>query len=300
MKVFVLLFLFLLFQSCGKGIIETDVQNYEPKIVLEGYLIPGQDVQEIKVTRNIPLNVAIDRSELVLREATVKLTCLNDSSVYLFEYSPRVPGFHYYKKDLEIIYGKKYRLDVNTSIDGVNVHAWAVTRVPAAGLSIDEMRSTDSIGYLQRDETGALVKPNIVFKRSPQTNFYSFSIVALEADSSMFIYPPKNPYLLENVDAKEVQNNLLDYIYSADFIFNTPLTEGEEIHPLDWFHFRFYGSYRIIVSAGDQNMKDYLLTYKRVYENDGNLHEPVFHVNGDGIGVFGSAVNDTMYLKILK
>lgn len=300
MNVFLLLSLFFLLQSCGVGIIETGKQNYEPKIVMEGYLIPGQSVQEIKITRNIPLNTAIERSDLVLREARVKLTCLNDGSSYLFEYSPSVPGFHYYKKDLKIEYGKKYRLDVDAVIDGVKLHAYATTRVPFAGLSVLKALTSDSIRYLEKDRSGALTKPNIAFNRSPQTDFYSFSIAAMEADSTTFIYPPVNPYLGEDVSPKEVQNNLLDYIYSADFIFNTPLTDGREIHALDWFHFHFYGWYKIIISAGDQNMKDYLLTYKRIYENDGNLHEPVFHVDGDGLGVFGSSVNDTMYMKILR
>lgn len=299
MRVLFLLLPLLLLYSCGKGIIETGEQNYEPKIVLEGYLIPTQDVQEIKITRNIPVNTPVNRSELILQDATVKLTCLEDSSTYFFDYSPSVPGFHYYKKDLKIDYGKEYRIDVDAVIDGKALHAQATTRVPAAGLSIIEEASTDSIKYLDFDQTGTLTKPKIVFARSPQTDFYSFSIAATEADSSSFIYPPENPYLYGEVSAKEVQKNLLDYIYSADFIFNTPTESGLETHELDWFHFRFYGGYKIIISAGDQNMKDYMLTYKRVYENDGNLHEPVFHVQGDGIGVFGSAVNDTMYLRIL-
>jgi hypothetical protein len=216
---------------------------------LEGYLIPGQDVQEIKITRNIPVNTPLNRSELTLQDATVKLTCLGDSSIFFFEYSPSVPGFHYYKKDLKIEYGKKYRLDVDAVIDGKELHAQAVTLVPSSGLSIIDEVSTDSVVYLNHNQAGTLIKPKIVFSRSPQTDFYSFSIAASEADSSSFIYPPVNPYLFGEVSAKEVQKNLLDYIYSADFIFNTPTDSGLETHELDWFHFRFYGLYKIVVSV---------------------------------------------------
>jgi len=37
-----------------------------------------------------------------------------------------------------------------------------------------------------------------------------------------------------------------------------------------------------------------------VQEIDGNLHEPAFHIEGDGIGVFGAAVADTAYFEIVR
>ena len=37
-----------------------------------------------------------------------------------------------------------------------------------------------------------------------------------------------------------------------------------------------------------------------VQEIDGNFHEPVFHIDGDGIGVFGSAVTDTVYFSVTQ
>ena len=38
----------------------------------------------------------------------------------------------------------------------------------------------------------------------------------------------------------------------------------------------------------------------QVKEIDGNYHEPAFHFEGDGIGVFGSAIADTAYFWILR
>ncbi len=62
----------------------------------------------------------------------------------------------------------------------------------------------------------------------------------------------------------------------------------------------FYGQYRIIAYAGDENMKNYYLTHANVAEMDGNLHEPVFNIDGDGIGIFGSAIADTLYFTVLQ
>ena len=41
-------------------------------------------------------------------------------------------------------------------------------------------------------------------------------------------------------------------------------------------------------------------TYKNVQEFDGNFHEPRINIQGDGIGIFGSAIADTVFLKVKK
>ena len=37
-----------------------------------------------------------------------------------------------------------------------------------------------------------------------------------------------------------------------------------------------------------------------VQEEDGNFHESVFSIEGDGIGYFGSAIPDTVYVEVLR
>ena len=37
-----------------------------------------------------------------------------------------------------------------------------------------------------------------------------------------------------------------------------------------------------------------------VQEEDGNFHAPVFSIEGDGIGYFGSAIPDTVYLEVTR
>ena len=37
-----------------------------------------------------------------------------------------------------------------------------------------------------------------------------------------------------------------------------------------------------------------------VQEEDGNFHESVFSIEGDGIGYFGSVIPDTVYVEVLR
>jgi hypothetical protein len=48
----------------------------------------------------------------------------------------------------------------------------------------------------------------------------------------------------------------------------------------------------------DKNYREFLQTYNDVQEEDGNFHEAKFNIEGDGIGVFGSVVTDTVYIEI--
>lgn len=286
--------------ACGEGTVEVNDKNYQPKIVIEGYLYPNHPVAHIEISRNIPLNTKMTRQQLILSDAQVRITELEKNAEYQLVFDPQKASFHYPGSDLIIDYGKSYRIDATAQIDGKTLQASSVTQLPQKNFMIIDEQSTDSIHYHERDNGGDLKKPTITFRRSPGTDFYAFSIIALEADTSTFIYPPRNPYIFGNVKAKDVQENLYDLLYSNDEVFNTPKDEGVMSRELEWFHVMFFGRYRVIVYAGDLNMKNYYFTFKNVMEMDGNLHEPVFNIDGNGIGVFGSAITDTLYFNVLR
>jgi hypothetical protein len=187
-------------------------------------------------------------------------------------------------------------LDVQATIDGKELSTSSVTKVPFRGFNVIDSLSTDSIYFYQKDNQGKVLKPRIVYQRSVDTDFYAFSIVALDASASTFIYD--HPWV-RGIEEQDVIENLHELRFSRDTIFNTPETPGYTILNIEYFHTLFYGWYRITCYAGDANFKDYFLTHANVMEFDGNLHEPKFHFEGDGIGVFGSAIVETRYIKIL-
>ncbi len=284
--------------GCGKGVVEVDNTLYEPKIVVEAFLYPGHPVDHIKIMRNFPLNSKIQRDSLYLPEANVMLSDDQTGANYTLSYDSTRRSFSYPADELIIAPGRTYTLHVQATIEGQPLEASSTTTTPLPGFAIDTMLSTRTIRYLEHDLSGTLIKPQVHFQRSPGVDFYAFSIIALDGDLDHFIRPPRNPFIPPRWEEQDIVQRLDDLRYSHDLILNTPLTTGEMDRELQWFHFMFYGRYRIIGYASDQNFKDYFLTFQRVIEMDGNLHEPVMHFTGDGIGVFASAVTDTLFLTV--
>ena len=168
--------------------------------------------------------------------------------------------------------------------------------MPLAGFRIFDSLSTSQISFSNISTGGTLPRPVIYFNRSDQTDFYAFSILAMDADLNSFIYDV-HPWG-GNIERKDVEENFDTFRKSNDTVFNTPMVSDTTQWTVEWFHLWFMGRYRIIAYAGDNNMKDHYLTHANVIEMDGNLHEPEMNISGDGIGVFGSAIADTFYFEL--
>lgn len=283
--------------SCGEGIVDLDEQVFEPKIVIQGTIFPHQRVDDIKISRNFPLNTpAINKDDIVVKDAQVIL--LDEAgAAYDLRFNSRTARYEYRGADLVIDYGKRYTLEVSATIDGESLFARSTTTVPQAGFEILDSKSVlGEMVYRERDENNVLKNFEVTFARSPGTDFYALSLTAMDAEVSSFIF--ENPY--DDLDEQDVLEDFADFKYTYTWIQDTPLTAGESRIEIFWFFTWFYGNYRAVVYAGDKNFKDFLLTHNQVQEIDGNFHEPAFHIEGDGIGVFGSAIADTVYFRILK
>jgi len=68
-----ILFSILLFSSCGTPTISVDESTYEPKIVINGFLIPGNPVSKIKIDRNFPLGQTIDKNDIPLSDGRLPM-----------------------------------------------------------------------------------------------------------------------------------------------------------------------------------------------------------------------------------
>ena len=297
LNIFFILVSAILIFSCGESTVEIGKNTYEPKIVIDGYLYPGQKVQNIRITRNIPLNTNIDPTALILINADVQLVDLQSNKEYRLTFNPKNFSFEYSGTDLLIGFDKSYKLVVSAVIDGKVIAANSTTRTPNSGFKIiDELTTNQSIFYREKDSSGEVKNITITFVPSFGTNFYAFSMVSLNASDSSFIY--NNPYV--EVKTKDVIEELDRFKYQMRWLQNINSLGTSIKYDLDWINFWFYGDYRIIVYACDENFRLYVQTYKIVQEFDGNFHEPRINIQGDGIGIFGSAVADTVYLRIKK
>ena len=124
--------------SCGEGTVSIDQNNYEPKIVIDGYLYPDQQVDRIKILRNLPIGTNISKSGLVISDAIVVITDLNVTPNESHTLSFNADSLYYYYdgNNLNIQYGGIYRIDVQAIIDGNALEASSITKTPLAGFTI--------------------------------------------------------------------------------------------------------------------------------------------------------------------
>ncbi|MCG8605494.1 DUF4249 domain-containing protein [bacterium] len=283
-----------LLAACGEGSIVIDGSTFEPKIVIQGTLFPNQPVN-IRLMRNYPLGTTVDFDHLILTDAEAAIV---DGSGRTFglRLNPETEFYEYSGSDLQIVYGRTYTLEVSATIDGKELSAQSTTTMPQQGFRVLEDKSVlGPMRYRERDSNGDLIDFQVTFERSPETDFYAVSINALDAAISTFIY--ENPFGDFNED--DVEKDFNDFKYAFNWIQETPSGSGESTIEIFSFFTWFIGNYRAVVYAADRNFKDFLITHEEVQEIDGNFHEPALHIVGDGIGVFGSAIADTVHFTIL-
>jgi hypothetical protein len=287
----------LLLSSCGEGIVDIGADNYQSKIVVEGYLSPEHNVENIIIGRNFPLNTTISVEEMFIMDADVKITAIETGKEYKLQFDPVRKSYYYSGNDLIIGYNKSYSLAVSATIDGKILTTTSITTTPLKGFCIDKNLSTlGEMYYREKDQNGNLKNFNLVFNPSPQNKFYAISIVSMNAAIDKFIFD--NPY--NDVDTNDVKDDLVDYQYQDVWISNLKTDALSQSHIIEWVNTWFYGQYRTIMYAGDSNFKDYYITMNQLQEMDGNYHEPKLHLDGDGVGVFGSYIADTVYFTIKK
>ncbi len=289
--------LFLLITGCGDVSVNIDENNYNPKIVIDGYISPGQQVSGIILTRNYGLDMEIDLNDYLLTDADVTLTEIASGNSVELQMLFQPLGYADVDGTFTIESNKAYKLDVSAEIDGKSLTASSITTVPAIGFSVDDTQSQlGNFPYHAKDTNGDIINPLIIFDQSPSTDSYITSIVAQDASLDNFI--EENAFGLPKNQLEEEEQLVLELAHQWGWN-QTQLGNGLKGQiEVSWFAMWFYGNYQCIVYAADKNFTDYVLTHRDVQEIDGNLLEPKFHIEGDGIGVFGSFIADTVYFQV--
>ena len=280
------IFLALLVTNCGDPLVDISQEPYHPKIVVEGFLYPGSTISNIKISRNFKLNTKVNPDSLVLTPTVNKTQVTINNIPLLFDEKSRT----YYTNEITVETNKEYKLFVEAEIDGRIYSAEAVTVSPKKGFNVLE-------NDLGAKKFGA-DKIQIQFVTSPGVSTYAFSIIADSASTDNFIYENK---FFPNITPEKVEEKLNSFLFRFRFILNiNSFADITYLFELEQFDLWFYSPYRIVAYACNQDYKDYLLTAKNVKEFDGNFHEPKSNFTGDGIGVFASAIRDTVYFTLVK
>lgn len=296
-KIIIGLLLIFIIYSCGESVVEIGQNTYSPKIVIDGLVYPGNKVENIRITRNIPLNTKLEPEQVVLFTADVKIKDLQTGKIYQLFFNQNTLAFEYNGNDLIIDYDKSYKLSVSAYVDGKLLQASSITKTPANGFKIIDSESyIDTIQYLEKDESGNDKQLFVKFSPSFGTQYYAISIVALDAALENFIY--ENPYF--EIEEKDLEKELDRYKYQFKWLQNVNSVSPNIEYKIEWLDTWFYSNYRMIIYAADENYRLFAQTHKNVQEFDGNFHEPRMNIEGDGIGLFGSAIADTVYFKVIK
>lgn len=294
-RILITLFTIALF-SCGESVVELE-DTFEPKLVIEAFIFPNQKISNIKITRNFPLNTTPKPQDLIVRNAKVSITDLMTLKECNLTFNSKTLTYEYNAEDFKIEYDREYQLKVEGNSYGKDIIVLATTKTPKKGFSIIKEKTVNgSLSYRQKDENGLVKNLPLVFNISKGTSFYPVSIVSLDASEQNFIYD--NAY--REVKKDDLLKDLDNYKYRQRLIFNVNSNGDIYEYDITWTSIWFYGKYRMVVYAADENYRQFSLSYKNVQEFDGNFHEPKVILQGDGIGVFASMIADTVYFSIKK
>ena len=304
----VLLTVFL--NSCGEGVVEILNVSYQPKISIDGFLIPNQKVDKIHVFRNFKLDQDLNDVDFFPENTTVSI--MDNESGIDFDLSFHIPSvfnpdsidfeefyWEYNGGNLSIEYGHSYTLTVNAEIEGQQLRTQSTTSVPQQGFVINSLNFS-SLEFAQKKENGDFEFFEVSLQRSPGVTYYLATIRPLDTSFESLIVD----HLGGEISKEMYDESFEEITFGRSNIQNTPRDEpgniGESILRLFWFDFFFFSEYEIIVYAVDDNYREYLQTFQNVQEFDGNFHEAAFNFEGDGIGVFGSIIPDTTYIAVTR
>jgi hypothetical protein len=297
--------LLLWITGCGDPQVRVTNTSYEPRIVIAGLLMPDHPVNEIHISRNFRVNENPSQTPLLLPDAMAVLIEEETGERFELTFTPVESAFGAFfdfqksffayqgEENLTIRHGADYTLEVSAEMEGQELFARATTTVPERGFRIAAV-SHERFRYRERGTDDEVITPELTIERSPGTDFHLMTAVPLAPSPTSFIYD--NPFTDEDPNNLD----LGDFVYEFEWIQNTPLGSGLSSMQIFWWDLWFYGQHRIVVYAADANYASFLQTFDEVQEDDGNFHEPVFSIEGDGIGYFGSAIPDTVHVEILR
>ncbi len=281
----IIVVLAFILNACGDPVVEIDSSQYEPKISVEAFIYAGETVNDIKLSRNFRIGEKVVLDDLKLSpSANSVVVSINDIPLE-YDAVKKV----YFNNQMLIDYDKDYTLKVTAVVEGKSISATSTTHTPAKGFALVG-NDLGTYKYRQSDV-------HILYMPSPGTDFYAFSFLADTASTENFIY--NNP-LQPNMSPKDVEDNFNSYYFQAKYETNmNSYLPGPFDYQVKYYDAWFYSTYTTVVYAGDDNFRYYIFTAKNVQEFDGNFHEPKVIFTGDAMGVFASAIRDTVTFRII-
>ncbi len=280
-----LLFLIII-SACGEPAVDVESIEYVPKIAVEAFIYPGENIEGIRIQRNFRLNEKVTEDGLFLTPQANNVVASINGNPLSFDPVTKT----YYLDNSIAEFDKEYTIEIYATVDSKQLSATGKTRTPQSGFKLLE-KNLGSFSY-----QGDL--PILEFTPSTSTDFYIFSIIANNAGIDNFIYDNN---IEPNMSVKDLEDNFNSYFLQYNWLSHLdPKYKGTFFYDIKDFDVWFYSDYRVIAYAGDYNFRQFHQTNFELKEIDGNFHEPYQIFTGDGIGIFASAIRDTAYFTLTR
>ena len=281
-----------------------DPGDFEEEYVVESYLIAGEPLPSVHLSRTSRVNQTYDFTALAIREAPMRLELLaDDGSVeasYSYREDPDSLGV-YFPEDLNAVAEplRTYRIDI--TVPGANDRITATTVVPDTFRLVDATLS--EVVYQSSEQ----LELTVTRSRSPgrDQNYYIFVTESLDPREEQLT--PFAKAFFEQEDDEFNDERLEDLRVGGSPILNE---ENYDVNPdgtltikYPWLAVTFYGPNRIFANALDDNLYDYIRSQSIQQGGStfspGEIPNPLENVVG-AHGVFGSYARIALDLFVLR
>lgn len=264
--------LFFSMQSC-EDLAPTD---YVPSNFVEGYLIVGEPIQNIKLMKSQPINDSLDYAKSLIRDAEVWVK--GDGQEFpLIIAQNGTNGYYSPNSDYKVKSNTKYDLLIRLK-DGTEITS-STTTPPQIDWKVEGTRSYALGDYLQFpfDSLSAKATDTIAWSKIPSYDYYLVIVKALDTTNY-------GKYLANPTGEK---NRRIERSFKNDRVFKE-LTTWSIIPntktPVVWSVFNWYGKHEVAVYCTDYAMTKWFLQSRTSRE-----YNPLLGSVKNAMGCFGSA-----------
>lgn len=295
--------LLILFAGCDT----TSPSVHDEELVVESYLVAGEELPPIWLTRSLDVDGVWTESSAAVNDASVVVMMVEENGTtaetFVYERTFSAPGKYVPATQHVVKSGARYRLEAaTTGLDPVS----AETLVPESFEVLDV--SHTEIEYLDPEQFSYLVTRSSFADRQ---SIFVFTIASgnpvpenLVAPYLDFVFDREDidsgePLEFEPGDREELARFTSPPINEGNYEI---LADGTLRVRLPWFAVAFYGENEITMSVLDDNLYDFQ-RYQQVQQNGGllspgeipNILDPI----EGGAGIFGSMARVSRLVNVL-
>ncbi|RJP77296.1 MAG: hypothetical protein C4524_08555 [Candidatus Zixiibacteriota bacterium] len=287
LAVLMILTALLLFSGCDQK--PTEVEDYEPEPVLQGYLVRGVPVDRVFLEWVAPLEGYYDRSQYGIGGASMVIFPVGapGDTLHLVQHSDPDSAWIYQPAAGESLVpqgGMLYRLEVKQPQEGVDL--WAEALVPdtfsITWLTPPIPTGVDTLGALTREDSNLF----LTWTGAGSAGGYNLNVTCLTPVDSLL---PLDPDWDPEEDELEPEDINLSFFW--------PMRYDQREMLIPWFMFIYEGWHRLDVQAISEEYYDYGMSIFRIEQ--GFPIQPESNVQG-GLGIFAGLDSHSYWVYMEK